>query len=247
MNSAFKGLYFREWKMMKGFFVGQFIILLIMLLIPWGSTLPEKLVELLLLAVIIVPAAMMFSLNTEVNQMELFLHNPQSIHKLLFVKVLNGLVFAMIYAFVLIISLILVHMIWPTFNLTIFGILLYLTSFTLQMVIISIPFMVMLLFLWALHQILRNYLRSFSLIIVIAVLIVGTQLISLVSHTDFYQIITEWGAIKTPFNNGYSSPFVEESVNFRRTIYLGNYIFYGIISVIIYFISAYLIDRKVEV
>src|SRR5690625_2961997 len=104
MSDAFKGLYFREWKMMRGFFIGQFVVLVVMLFIPIGSNLTDKFLELLTLAPIIVPAAIMFSLNTEVNQMELFLHNPQSIHKLIFVKFVNGLVFALSFVFVVMIS-----------------------------------------------------------------------------------------------------------------------------------------------
>lgn len=243
MDDAFKGLYFREWKMMKGFFIGQFIVLFGLFLMPWGSALPDKLIGLLIFSIIIVPAAMMFSLNTEVNQMELFLHNPQSVHKLLFVKFLNGFVFAMSYTLVVIISVIIVNMIWPTFDPTSLEIFLYLFNFTLLMIISSIPFMALLLFLWTLHQILRKYLGVFSLIIVIIVLIAGTQLVSLVNQTDIYQTLTSWGAIKVPFNKGVFSL----GNNIGMTIYLGIYIFYGIISAVLYFLSVYLIDRKVEV
>jgi hypothetical protein len=246
MSTAFRGLYFREWKMMKGFFIGQFIVLIVMCFIPWGSALPEKLVELLILSVIIVPASTIFSLNTEVNQMELFLHNPQSVHKLLFVKLLNGFVFAMIYALVLIIVITVVHMIWPIFNLSSLEAFLYLLNFTLRMIISSIPFVALLLFLWTVHQILRRYLGIFSLVIVVAVLIIGSQLIVQISHTDLYQTLASWGVIEMPFNQSSSGLFSEGNY-LGITVYLGNYIFYGVISVILYLLSAYLIDHKVEV
>lgn len=247
MSNAFKGLYFREWKMMRGFFIGQFIVFLVMFLMPLGSTLPDKLVQLLILTIIIVPAAVMFSLNTEVNQMELFLHNPQSIHKLLFVKFLNGFVFAMSYAFVLIISVTIVDLIWPTFQLSSLAAFWYLLSFTLRLIISTIPFMVMLLFLWTLHQIFRKYIGAFfSLIIVVAVLIGGIQLINFMSHTGFYQSFVEWGAIEMPFSQEYTSLYVNKN-SVGLTVYLGSYIFYGVISMLLYFISTYLIDHKVEV
>ncbi len=243
MSAAFKGLYFREWKMMRGFFIGQFIVLIGLFLIPIGSSLTDKFVQLLVLVPIIVPAAVMFSLNTEVNQMELFLHNPQSIHKQLLVKFINGLVFALSFGFVVIVLVILFDLIWPTLNLNSFETVLYSLNFTLQLIISSIPFIAVLLFLWTLHQIFRKYLGTlFSLIMVIAVMVMGTQLIVLVSHFNFFQSFMEWGAIKSPFNREQSDLFLD-----RNTVYLGSYIFYGIISVGLYFLSTYLIDRKVEV
>lgn len=243
MSTAFKGLYFREWKMMRGFFIGQFIVLIGLFFIPVGSNLADKLAQLLILAPIIVPAAMMFSLNTEVNQMELFLHNPQSIHKLIFVKFVNGLVFALSFVLVVIFSFIVVDLIWPIFDLNSFETVIYLLGFTMRLIISSIPFMALLLFLWTLHQIFRKYLGSlFSLILVIAVLVAGTQLIVLTSQFDFYQSFIEWGTIELPYYRGHTGLFSN-----RNTIYLGSLIFYGIISMGLYFLSTYLIDRKVEV
>ena len=243
MSDAFKGLYFREWKMMRGFFIGQFVVLVVMLFIPIGSNLTDKFLELLTLAPIIVPAAIMFSLNTEVNQMELFLHNPQSIHKLIFVKFVNGLVFALSFVFVVMISFFFIDLLWPVFDLNSFATSLYLLSFTMRLMISSIPFIALLLFLWTLHQVFRKYLGTlFSLVIVIAVLVVGTQLIVQVSHFDFYQLFTKWGAIELPHYRESSGVILK-----RNTIYLGNVIFYGGISAILYFSSTYLIDRKMEV
>lgn len=243
MSEAFKGLYFREWKMMRGFFIGQFIVLIVMLCIPMGSNLADKLVQLLTLAPIIVPAAIMFSLNTEVNQMELFLHNPQSVHKLFFVKFVNGLVFALSFVFIVIILFVFVDLLWPVFDLNSFAASLYLLSFTMRLIISSIPFIALLLFLWTLHQIFRNYLGTlFSLVIVIVALVTGTQLIVLASHFDVYQSFIEWGAIELPSYRKSSGIFIN-----RNTIYLGSIIFYGIISAGLYFFSTYLIDRKMEV
>src|SRR5690625_6947273 len=133
--------------MMRGFFIGQFVVLVVTLVIPIGSYLTDKFLELLTVAPIIVPAAIMFSLNTEVNQMELFLHNPQSIHKLIFVKFVNGLVFALSFVLVVIFSFIVVDLIWPIFDLNSFETVRYLLGFTMQLIISSLRFMELLLFL----------------------------------------------------------------------------------------------------
>src|SRR5690625_3990569 len=132
MSTAFKGLYFREWKMMRGFFIGQFIVLIGLFFIPVGSNLADKLAQLLILAPIIVPAAMMFSLNTEVNQMELFLHNPQSIHKLIFVKFVNGIVLALSFVFVVMTLFVFIDLLRSIFDFNIFAAMFLLFFFTFR-------------------------------------------------------------------------------------------------------------------
>src|SRR5699024_2329815 len=124
----------------------------------------------------------------------------------------------------------------------------YLLYFILQIITVTIFPTIILFFLWTLHQIWRTYIRGLSLVAVIAVLIAGTQLLDFLHKTNFYHKATNWGLISLPIQEYTLSPFsFGVSSVFGTTIYLGVYLFNGIIVILLYLISAYLLDRKVEV
>lgn len=251
MDNAYKGLLFKEWKMMRGFFIGMFVIGIIFFLISDLSAqtpIQSNLIELMSLGFVILPGAVLFSLNMEVNQMQLFLYNPQSIHKLIFVKILNGLFFASSYLFILVLAITGMNLITGTSFFSSVELFVYLLYFILQILIITIYPTIILFFLWTLHQIWRTYVRGISIVFVIVVMIAGTKLLGFLHDSDFYNKATNWGSISIPIQEYYLSPFAfGVSSVFGTTIYLGVYVFNGIIVVLLYLLSAYLLDRKVEV
>ncbi|OZU88522.1 hypothetical protein CIL03_09455 [Virgibacillus indicus] len=257
MNQAFRGLYFKEWKMMKGFFIGPFVITIILILllnVTNDAPIINTISGLMAFGYIILPAAVIFSLNSEVNHLELFLHNPQSVHLLLIVKFLNGILCAFTFLVVLSLSLVSIDMIWESSSLTVLEMFSYLLLIMAQMIIVSIYPAVILFFFWTLHQIWRTYIGGLSIFAVVALLIFSIQMMSLFRTTAIYKALTDWGAVSISVNSGYSGEFLALSFgmfqfngDLQSIIHLGPYVFYGIITVLLYFISAYLLDRKVEV
>ena len=248
---AFKGLFIKEWKMMKGFFIGPFIITVIIILllnISGNTSMIELLLGIMAFGYIILPATVLFSLNLEVNQMELFLHNPQPIHQLISVKFLNGLLLAFSYLLIMAMAITGVELIWDELTLSVLETFFLLNIFVLRMIIVSIFPAVILLFFWSLHQIFRTYIRGLSIIAVVLILIGSLEMMVWFWSTRFYEALTKWGTISIQFVdsnvNGFPLSF---HLGAGNTLDLGSYVFYGILSALIYFLSAYLIDRKVEV
>ncbi|MGP4109240.1 hypothetical protein [Virgibacillus sp. L01] len=255
ISSAFKGLYIKEWKMMKGFYIGQFIVALIIVIVADAmsdASIFESLVGLLTFGFIILPGAVLYSLNTETNQLEIFLHNPQSIHKMLFVKFLNGLFFA--FSFLLLLAVIAVsfEMIWGASIQSGLDSFSFLLILIINMVVVSIYPTVILVFFWTLHQIWRTYIHGLSIVAVVLLLIIGVQLMGVLRSTNFYDVLTKWGVISIP--NDHSGDYL--SISFvpgqisggvDATIFFGLYVFYGLLALLLYGVSAYLLDRKVEV
>lgn len=248
MNS-YKWLFIKEWKMMKGFIIGKYVIVFLILMFTQftgEAHISESLIGLLMVAFIILPAALLFNLNTESVRLQLFLHNPQSIHRLLSVKIMFCFLLACGYIIVIMIAFV-----GTELTLSMIGSEYYLTTsmlgplfyFCFHMVLISLYPAMIILFLWTLHQIWRTYIGAISILLVVITLFIGSLLIGLFQGTHFYTQLTEWGLLFIKdaqysyrmFDFGYSP------------LYMGKVIFYGLMMTILYLASAYLIDRKVEV
>ncbi|GAB3047372.1 hypothetical protein [Virgibacillus ainsalahensis] len=255
MNPAFKSLYRKEWKIMRGIFIGPFVVTILIISIS-NLTNVQDIINLLLsimaFGFVILPLAVLFSLNTEAIQLELFLHNPQSIHQLLFVKFLNGVIFAFSYLFILSFFVIGINMVWEVYSINWFLLFILLLFTSTQMIMISIfPTIVILLF-WTLHQLWRTHLRGLSIIAVFVLLILSFQLMSLFWNSALYDLLTKWGSFSLPFDSYQVSELTVTSGLFHfsgleGTVFLGTYVFYGIFTAVLYLVSAYMLDRKVEV
>lgn len=237
MNQVFKGLLFKEWKMMKGFFIGQFavtVVLFFALSFNDITVSSVELFEMMSLGVIIIPAALLFSLNTEVNQMQAFLHNPHSIHKLLTVKLFYSL-FAAVSLLVVLTIIIISYALFDTAISSVLRLWITIILSSGNMLVVSIYPAVILLFLWTLHQIFRTRLGGgISLVLVVALLIASSKLLSLFGESPVYEKITHWGKVTS------TSGFL------LGPSYTGIYLFFALVSILLYFASTYLIERKVE-
>ncbi|MTW84634.1 hypothetical protein F3157_03050 [Virgibacillus dakarensis] len=205
----------------------------------------DSLIEVMAIGFIIVPLTVLYSLNTEANQMEAFLHNPHSVYQLLLVKFFYGFLSGASLLLVLIDFIASYGLIHDTFNqsvLQIFGYLLFVSG---QMLVISLYPAVILVFLWTLHHLFKTYIGGgISIVIIVILLVIGSSLMNMFWETATYDMLTQWGKAIYPYQNGHllSNGFGNESI-----IYLGKYVFYAFITIILFSISAYLIDRKVEV
>lgn len=228
------------------FFVGLVINLLIVLLTLYMGMKADHtlliflpLVVGVVLHVLYVPIIVFISLKTEANQLHLWLHNPQSASRLLISKIVNGLM-------MLVISLLMLYgmsglLIIPKFNLIeafwtdtwISGLFIF-----LHIIVISIIIGVWVLFLWALYQSLKFAIGRWSWLGVIGAIIIPSWITALFESTKLYSLVTKWGNI--------TYDFPSFSINPIQT-YAGEYLYTFIFIIGLFFLSAWIVDNKVEV
>ncbi|MFD1851169.1 hypothetical protein [Oceanobacillus bengalensis] len=254
MDPSFKGLYVKEWKMMRGFFLGMFLIPAFLFMFSVNHSIVGSLVSLLAFGFLILPFSLLYSLNTEAIQLGLWLHHPGSIHRLLLIKYLNGIIFASIYLLVISIVIIIFNLMAGLTSLHGFEVVLTYFLICIQMIIVSIFPAAVILFWWTLYQWWRTYIRGLAIIAIIGVIYGCTYLITAFFTTDIFERITQWGVLSIPSRfAGENAQLLDISFGLftideaGMTIYLGNYIFFGVIVLLSYLLSAYLLDRKVEV
>jgi len=228
------------------FFVGLVINLLIVLLTFYMGKQADHtlliflpLVVAVVLHVLYVPIMVFISLRTEANQLHLWLHNPGPASTLLISKILNGLM-------MLVISLVMLYvmsglLIIPKFNLIeaywtdtwISGLFIF-----LHIIIISIIIGVWVLFLWALYQSLKFAIGRWSWLVVIGAVIIPYWIDVLLESTKLYSLLTKWGSMTYHFPSFSIQPI---------QTYAGEYLYTFIIIIGLFFLSAWIVDNKVEV
>ncbi|PWA10075.1 hypothetical protein DCC39_11825 [Pueribacillus theae] len=200
------------------------------------------------------PVYMLMSANGEKGRMHLWLHSPHSGTALLLAKLLNG-IFAMLvslcislgiffFAFnlnnaivqdalaqlnhklVLVIQ-VLVHLIGASIYLTIWGI-----------------------FLWVLSIVLKRVTGKFNWVAMLFIIIIGLSLINSWESSSLFDMLTHWGSFSISIS-GFEMIVQDEMVDFQSEgigkIFLGKYVYYAIVALIVFFASGWMLDRKVEV
>lgn len=228
------------------FFVGLVInLMIVMLTLYMGMKSDHTLLIFLPLVVAIVfhvlyvPIIVFISLKTEANQLHLWLHNPKPASTLLITKIVNGLM-------MLVISLLMLYvmsglLIIPKFNLIeaywtdtwISGLIIF-----LHIIVISIIIGVWVLFLWALYQSLKFVIGRWSWLVVIGAIIIPSWINALFESTKLYSLVTKWGSITYDFPSFSTNPI---------QTYAGEYLYTFIFIIGLYFLSAWIVDNKVEV
>ncbi|KRF43702.1 hypothetical protein [Paenibacillus sp. Soil787] len=228
------------------FFVGLVMNLLIVLLTLYMEMKADHtllifipLAVAVVLHILYVPMIVFISLRTEANQLHLWLHNPGPASSLLISKILNGLL-------MLIISLVMLYvmsglLIIPKFNLIeaywtdawTSGIIIF-----LHIIIISIIIGVWVLFLWALYQSLKFSIGRWSWLVVIGAVIIPYWIDVLLESTKLYSLVTKWGSMTYHFPTFSIQPI---------QTYAGEYLYTFMIIIGLFFLSAWIVDNKVEV
>lgn len=258
--NAFQALWKKEWKMTRVYHLFIFImIILIMGFTYWKLAKYGN--EIMIIPIIIMislhlfylPGYMLFSLGGESKQLHMWLHTPQSIHKLIGVKLLTGLSYSVI-------SLTLVTLIgyWIARGIT--GIEKYLSDLTeimlwgeFHIIVGAIYISLLLLLLWTIRQMLKNYIGKLSWVVVIILFFALPILNGMFQTTAVYDAITHWGYITFDTASKFSSlntleqDYPNARVNFTKSFYFGTYFFQIILASIMYFLATYLLDKKVEV
>ncbi|MFC7392363.1 hypothetical protein [Scopulibacillus cellulosilyticus] len=109
-------------------------------------------------------------------------------------------------------------------------------SICIFIVLISIYIGVIFTFIWTLYQTLRSKIGKWVWLVIIALIFIVPWILGKLELTGIYALLTTWGAIKVHLWAGAVS-----------TIYLGTFVFHFVIAIILFAISSWLLDRKIEV
>lgn len=199
------------------------------------------------------PFYMLISLHKESKQLQLWLHNPQSGFMLLGAKVVNGL-----FAFV--VSLALCSTVFLSAVPDLLGainfplkwdeVLSLGTTALLNIVHASVYFGVWIIFLWVIYRLLASRIGKLSILTIILVIIAASWGLEAFSETQVYEFLTHWGPIDvfpSSFFMSMNAKGIDVQTEGSMVMYTGYYVFQFVIAIILFLVSGWLIDKKVEV
>ncbi|WP_138420307.1 hypothetical protein [Aquibacillus sediminis] len=254
MDQRLKGLIFKEYRMMRNFYISVFLLqFAYFIFLGWNAVSIDDLIIRfsleLAIGLIILPATVLFSLNMEVNQMADFLHIPTTVHKKIFVKLFNATIVALLFFAIYTIVLVGLTLIGGK-GIEMTDLLQLLLWYCISALSISVFFVAIILLLWSLHQYLKLFIgwgwSAVSIFIFFYVFFWG---IDKIKETTMYDQISGWGQVAIPFSSTTQPPFFigMEHTNGQIILFLGYYLFYTILILGAYFTSVFLIERKLEV
>lgn len=259
-NASWAGLLKKEFRLGFPTIVGAFVLMMFFLGLGTYFNLKHQEPGILFSISIFVaavhffflPGYMLVSLIKEHSRMHLWLHSLQTGRNLLLAKLINGVLAAAasmiiptwiclatfesaVHPFIqlndswnglMIGFLIIAHMIGFSLYVTLWGI-----------------------FYWVIYRWIAVYFGKISWLITILIIIGGSVLISAWSETALFDLLTEWGAI--PINiDKYVTLLPGGNISLGDMdsyVYAGSYVYYTVVAVIVFLVSSWLLDRKVEV
>lgn len=203
---------------------------------------------------------LLISLSAERRRLHLWIHTPMKGYGLLSAKLVAGLIS-------LIITMIITGVIgWIAYSQSeVLGNVLggfhfekIVLFFAGNIILLAISAGITIMLFWTIYLVLNNYFRPFiSFILTFLLFVLVVTLYGYFVDSAIYDTLTMWGEIKltglienSSFYMDFFDPdeFAEfEEYKNEASIYLGSYIFESIVTIILFFISCWLLDRKVEV
>ncbi|WP_377890459.1 hypothetical protein [Alkalihalobacillus sp. R86527] len=199
--------------------------------------------------VFFLPLYLLISLNSEGSKLHLWLHNPQSGTRLLGAKIMNGLLALSVSLGVVSVLTLVAYYTEPSdLQLPIDNV--WLLGFYILAVILAanISMGVWLTFYWTFYQVLKTYIRRWALLLVLMLIGLISWFGGWFSGTRLGEVVMEWGYVQFP--TAFSMEFSQQEFDFSTSTVpfpIGSVIFDAIILVVIFFITCWLLDRKVEV
>ena len=259
--SAWSGLLKKEFRLgLIGVYMAFFLLVACIgfgIFLTWRIDAPEILFT-ISLAVIIghlfyLPGYLVVSLSGEKGKMHLWLHSPHNGTVLLLAKFLNGLLamgvsllltsVVALYTGGIVFDISQLNLSWG--DAFVIGI-----SVIAHVIGTSIYFTIWGVFLWVISQLLAQYVGKLRWPVMIAIVIGGLSLITKWETSTLYMLLTEWGAISVDFSgimlNFEASGMSVEAGN-ASVFYIGTYVYYAVVAILVFLITGWLLDRKVEV
>ncbi|OEH92780.1 hypothetical protein [Bacillus solimangrovi] len=192
----------------------------------------------------------LMSLNKERKQLHLWLHNPQSAYMLLGSKLVNGVIAAIMS--LSLIGIFLIINFTPYFSeLTYYfsdftKLLFYLFS---HLILTSLFLSVCFMFFWTVYHMFKTRIGKWSILSIIVFIFLFFWSFSRMEFTDLYAQMVLWGeySIDIPklvaIENFGQISFEE----FGTIGYLGEDLFHTLLGIVLFVLSAWMIEKKVEV
>jgi hypothetical protein len=221
------------------FFVGlviNFLFLLLALLTAGGENLYPfiPLLAAVVLHVLYLPIILFISLKTEANQLHVWLQNPRSAATLLTSKVLNGIVMS-------IVSLVVLYLMAGLLIISRFRLIEAHWTDTwragffifIHVIMFSVMLGVWVILLWSFYHAFKYRIGRWTWLALIGAVILPTWI-----GTLFDKYLMQWGSLEMNFPTFAIDPI---------PAYAGEYLYHFIIIIGLFYLSAWFIDRKVEV
>ncbi len=204
------------------------------------------------------PVYIFFALLGESRTMHLWLHHPQRAWYLMSSKLVNALAAMAIsltinFMYMLVmVRTVMSDVVQVTINwerLFALGMI-----FNLFMLMVSLYLAMWIYFIWTIYQTSKTRFGKLSWLIVIAALLLPTWGMAELQSTALYGALAEWGAttvnlgayLHSLFNNpdSFLTPAMDDVT---ISIYFGEIVFYLLVTAVLFLISGWLLDEKVEV
>lgn len=263
MSSAWIGLLKKEFRL--GLMGGTFLFLLSFVCLAFGGLMAWKYQEPAILLVISIvalaghifymPTYILFSLQSEKTKMHLWLHSVQPGTNLLLSKLLNGL-FAMMVS--LLIPMLIILIILLSDMVSFLGFIHYTWYDIVQNVCLIAAYLIgsslyitlWIILIWVIYRTLIPFFGKMSWLITALIVIIGSMLMFQWESSSLYTFLTNWGAIQIPFDRfaiHTQGSGMGIDTGFEKTVFVGSYVYYTAVAVLVFLVSSWLLDHKVEV
>lgn len=245
--AAWAALFRKDFRLTRTvFFVGlviNFLVLLLTLYVDMntGDNLYMfiPLLAAALFHVLYLPIMLFISLRTEAGQLHLWLHNPQPAAALFLSKVLNGMIMmvvslAVLYtmAAVLISSRFsLIETYWTDTWMA--GVLIF-----PHIIIISTTIGVWVILLWSLYHALKYRMGRWTGLALLGAVILTSWVSAIFNSSSLYKLLTQWRSLEVNFPTFSIDPI---------PVYAGEYLYHFMVNIGLFYLSCWIMDRKVEV
>lgn len=202
------------------------------------------------------PAYLVVSIYMEKDRMHMWLHSLQSGYSLLLAKFLTGL--AYMFLSLLLASLVVIYSgtsltnIIAEAGLSTKGLFVNGINVVIHVIGLSLYYAVWGVFFWTISLSLKKYLGKLQWLVLIPLIIIGFVSMFKWESSSLFSKLTNWGAIPLDefiypivFGKGIGEITIEGSI--ANAVYIGTYVYYAFIMLILFFIAGWIIDRKVEV
>lgn len=196
---------------------------------------------------------MLASLQQEGKRMNLWLHNPQSGRTLLLAKLLIGLLMLLVSLIVCYLGLLFPFqsVLQSMQAIVTRGEIAELGGLALlHVAIIAVYLAIWAMFLWTLYQVFASRIGKFSIFAIIVFVILVLNGFDLIQQTHLYTLATQWGKLShlpTSFELNADPENFNMQTGHLVPLYVGNYVFHFAVILMLFFLSSWLVDKKVEV
>lgn len=254
MINSWIGLLKKEYRLSKVFVFTWFIILIssiILVNIFMENQSANRFAIasiILILHVIYLPLYMFYSLRVEADHLHLWLHSSHPARNLILAKLLNGLL-----SFLISLSISISYLYITIKNLGDFGINSTAIALNATFIGYSIYLSMWVVFIWVIYQVIKKIAGRFTWLIFVGLVTFGFWLMDIIRKSNTYEILTDWGRINLPYINYSLEEGLRNTANINIHIEEVPHIDLGVIfsKILIilglFFLSSWLIDKKVEV